>query len=529
MITMPDSKPNIALRPEVPADQARILQSILGAVDVGIMLTDLEHSTLAVNERFGQIFRIPIEETIRNNPESVRELVRDRIVDFDAWRENLAVVYQDPTFVQEDVLILQNPYQVLDRKTSPVLDDNLQPIARLWTFSDITSRHHRIQIESLLHELSTSFDPNPRVVYDRIVRSLAEFYDSTSILSIMEGERMNFQSIASTVIDVSDQTGNELQQSYCQFCIGNDGPTIIQNALDDPIQGALMPVKLGVTRYAGVPLRSPEGDVFGTLCVLDHHSDRLLGDDDLRLLGLMAMRISGELLRENHLNRLQQDLAHAQSQMIQNEKLAVTGTLAASIAHDIRNIVSAITIDLDSDFESPTDRLLRAKTHIHRFNVLALRLLSYAKPKEVSRQRFGVSESILKIYELLSRHLQISRIDFDAQIPDDLPEIEADPGRVEHLFMNLCLNALQAMKSGGRLTILGSTDESSVIIEVKDDGGGMSQEQIDSAFQPFSSSRPDGFGLGLYSCQQIMREAGGTIAVDSSPSGTTFTLRFPKT
>jgi signal transduction histidine kinase len=125
--------------------------------------------------------------------------------------------------------------------------------------------------------------------------------------------------------------------------------------------------------------------------------------------------------------------------------------------------------------------------------------------------------------------LHVSRIEFEAQIPDDLPEIEADPGRVEHLFMNLCLNALQAMKSGGSLTIVGSTDESSVIIEVKDDGGGMSQEQINSAFQPFSSSRPDGFGLGLYSCQQIMREAGGTIAVDSSPSGTTFTLRFPKT
>lgn len=525
---MPDSKPTIAVRSEVPDGQARILQSILGAVDVGIMLTDLEHATLAVNDRFGSIFGIPIFEAIKNDPTTVRELVRVRIQDFDSWIANLEHVYLDPLFVQEDLLFLQAPYQVLERKTTPVYDESNRPMARLWTFSDVTERHHRVQIEALLQELSTNFDANPRVVYDRIVQALAKFYDSTSILSIMEGENMKFQSIASTMIDVSDQTGNELQQSYCQFCIENDGPTIIQNALENPRHSALMPAKIGVIRYAGVPLRSPEGDVFGTLCILDHHSDRLLGDDDLRLLGLMAMRISGELLRESHLNRLEEDLASAQSQMIQNEKLAVTGTLAASIAHDIRNIVSAITIDLDSEFESPADRLSRAKTHIHRFNVLALRLLSYAKPKEVSRQQFVISESILKVYDLLSRHLHVSRIDFSVQGLDDLPEIEADPGRVEHLFMNLCLNALQAMKQGGSIQVAGSANDSSVMIEVKDNGPGMTQDQIENAFQPFQSSRPDGFGLGLYSCQQIMREAGGSITIESSPAGTTFKLRFPR-
>lgn len=524
---MPGLNPNLAFRKEILDREHPILESILGAVDVGIMLTDLEHNTLVVNDSFGQLFGIPMVEAIRNNPQTVRGLVQKRIIDFDAWQANLEQVYDDPTSVQEDLLFLQEPHQVLERKTIPILGDDHVPIARLWTFADISKRHHRVQIDSLLQSLSVKFDPNPRKVYDHIVQALAEFYNSTCILSILEGERMKFQSIASAIVDVSNETGNELRQSFCQFCLENDGPIIIQNALENSVYSAMMPVQLGITRYAGVPLRSSDGTVFGTLCVLDHHKTKILGGDDLRLLSLMGMRISGELMRESHLSRLEQDLAHAQKQMIQNEKLAVAGTLSASIAHDIRNIVSAITVDLDGDYESAVDRLDRARVHMERFNVLALRLLSYAKPKEISTQKIELSDAMHKVAELLHRHLQISNVDLVVDFAPDFPEIEADPSRIEHLLMNLCLNALQAVKSGGIIKVIGRAEDGQAIIEVSDTGKGMPAEQVQNAFKPFQSSRPDGFGLGLYSCQQIVNESGGTIAVSSSDHGTTFTIRFP--
>jgi len=525
---MYESNPSIALRNLIVEEQVLLLQSILGAVDVGVMLTDLEHQTLAVNERFGEIFGVEIKAAVISEPEKVRDFVRNKIRDYEAWKDNLEAVYSDPKSSQEDLLFLQNPHQVLSRNTKPILDSSRNAFARLWTFTDITLEHHRHEIEELLSQMSMLFDPDPKAVYQEIVQSLSKFYDSTAILSILACDVVHFQAIASPIEEVAAMQSNTLADSYCQFCMDNDKPIIIQNALDHPIYSKILPATVGVTRYAGVPLRTSQGHVIGTLCVLDHHSDRIHRDEDLRLLSLMAMRVSAELEREAHLSSLKQDLVTAESKMIQNEKLAVTGTLAASIAHDIRNIVSAITIDLSGDHDTPANKLKQAQYHIDRFNVLALQLLSYAKPKEVTRQSMDVEDSISKVTELLTRHLQLAKIELTTHFAPNFPLVKADPGRIEHLFMNICLNAIQAMKTGGNLRISGEVESEHVVVTIQDSGPGMSPEQISTAFQPFTSSRRDVFGLGLYSCKQIMKESGGTIGVESSEKGSTFKLQFQK-
>ncbi|MBL8049372.1 MAG: GAF domain-containing protein [Chthonomonas sp.] len=526
---MPLSKNSIALRPMQPEEQGPILAAILGSVDVGVMLTDLDHVTIAANEQLGRMFGFAHDDAVHEDPESVRSWVRSRIVDVEAWERNLLHVYADANHSQVDELVLQNPHQVLERHTSPVLDELGQPFARLWTFEDRTSSHHQRKVQDLLQELSLHFDPKPHVVYDKIVRSLSEFYNSTSVLSILHGDMMHFQAIASPIPEVQAMTQNELSNTYCQFCLEIDAPIIVQNALDDPRHAVILPATIGVTRYVGVPLRKPDGEIIGTLCILDHYSDVDVTDDDLRLLTVMGMRVSVELEREARLQSLERDLEAAEATMIQTEKLAVTGTLAASVAHDIRNIVSAVRLDLQDNNESADMRLSRAASHMDRFNVLAARLLSYVKPKKVARQSVHLEDVVERSVAMIERHLQVTRTALSVEFPEQLPPVQADAGRLEHLMMNLLLNALQAMPQKGEIRICGGMDENRVWMELADTGPGMSAEQVARAFEPFVSSRPDGFGLGLYSCRQIMREMDGSITCRSGVGeGTTFRLEFPR-
>ncbi len=510
-------------------EQLGVLLSILGSVEVGVMLTDLEHHTLVSNERLGELFGFAHDKAVRNDPQAVRQWVADRIVHYAAWEQNLADVYADPLKVQLDHLELTNPYAVLERRTRPVLDENGKPFARLWTFLDRTQEHRRDKIQSFIQEISLTFDPKPSVVYQKIVRSLSEFYDTTSILSILEGDTMRFQAIASPVPGAEQMTQNALSESYCQFCMEVDSPFVVQNALDDPRHAKVLPATMGVTRYIGVPLRMSNGSVIGTLCIMDHRSEIGVTEDDVRLLSVLGMRVSTELERESHLNALEKSVESAEAKMIQSEKLAAVGTLAASIAHDIRNIVSAITLDIRQPGEAELDRLERVGAHVDRFNVLAARLLSYVRPTQIAVRPVSVRGAVQYVADLLSRHLDLAEVELVIDLPDSLSPVLADLARLEHLFMNLLLNALQASGTGGRLRVSSEERGPRVVIRVEDNGPGMTAEQIQVAFDAFQSSRNDGFGLGLYSCRQIMREIEGKIEIESEVGkGTVVSLEFQK-
>ncbi len=520
---------DLALRPMMADDPLLVLGPILNAVDYGILLTDLNHVSLLANARFGEIFGVKIDDVVRSDVDDVRAMVQPRIVDLDLWVSNLEAIYADPHIVQEDELILKSPHAVILRKTSPILDKDGVPMARLWAFRDTTRGQKQQQIQDILHEMSVLFDPNPKLVYERIVEEIGQFYKSISVLSIRKNDYMHFQAIGGPIQEAKAFQGNLLSESYCQFCLEAQAPIVIQNAMEREEYASTFPARVGMTRYAGVPLLAPDGAALGTLCILDDRSHEVHDEMDLRFLSLMAMRISSELEREAQLNELESDLANAQSQLIQSEKLAVTGTLAASIAHDIRNILSAITLDTDLSPVEGEDTTSHLRTHLTRFNVLAHRLLSYAKPKALHDQPVCIKESLQRVSELLARHFEVARVKLKFMLEDDLPMIMSDPVRMDHLFINLSLNAIQAMKKGGQLTVCAQQGDSGVIVEFRDNGPGMEQAMIDSAFEPFTSTRSDGFGLGLYSCMQIVKEGRGKIKVDSAVGqGTTFTLWFPK-
>lgn len=529
------NRPHIALTPIPSADLDGILRAVLGAVDYGVMVTDLEHRTLLCNARFGEIFGVSIEQVVRNDVESVREMVRGRIVDTDRWEANLAEIYRDPNETQADELRLRNPEAVLHRYSGPIWNEAGTLIGRIWTFLDITNRSRRQSLERLTSEIVTFFHRDPRVVAQVLLDRLAAHYGSIALLSLLEDDFLRFFAAAGVPEHLQGIPGNLLRESYCQFCLARREAMVIQNAASSPETASMLPAQLGLSRYAGVPLFTPDGRVIGTLCVLDDRSETLHSDDDLRFLAIVASRISSELDRyatiqglESGLETANKELQAAQNALIESEKLAVAGALSASIAHDIRNILASVSVQLSMFDEDPEAAVAFIKGSLGRFDVLAHRLLSYARPSGAIYQHVDLEEVVAHVVTLLDAQFKIAKVDLIVESSGQEFYIRGDEGRIEHLIVNLAINALQAQRPGGWVKVVLEQSSGWVTMEVSDNGPGIADAVRTRLFEPFSTTKINGFGLGLYSCLQIMEGHGGKLICESDPkSGTRMRAFFP--
>ncbi len=524
------------MRSLLPPEIEHSLRAVLGAVDYGILVTDLEHKSLICNGKFGELFGIPAEHVVENDVEAVRQMVRHRIIEPTSWQRNLDEVYADLECEQEDELHLMNPDTILRRYTGPVRNEDRQVIARLWTFLDITNSTHKRRYQLALSQIATLFDSDPTQVVKKIIDKISDFYGSIAILSILDDAFMRFHTASGVPPELPPIPGNNLTESYCQFCLSIRKPIIIQDANKDDRCSNLMPVKLGLTRYAGVPIYDLDGNAIGTLCVLDRRSEQQLTDDDLDFLSVLAMRISSELEREARIQKLEEwlrntknELQAAQDKLVQSEKLAVTGTLAASVAHDIRNILASISVQLSLGADQPERSLAYVQDSLGRFNVMAHRLMSYAKPSEAMLEHLDLSTVVDTVLNLIEAQFRISRVQLDVCLPEEPAVVMGDEGRLEHLVVNLLLNSLNAVGQGGTVSISIMNLESSIKLSVRDNGPGMTEEVQQKLFTPFSTTRSNGFGLGLYSCSQIVQDHGGTIICETELGrGTEMSVTFPR-
>jgi len=235
--------------------------------------------------------------------------------------------------------------------------------------------------------------------------------------------------------------------------------------------------------------------------------------------------------------RLEQQITHS-------EKLATIGQLAAGIAHEIGtplNVISGnaeyLLMDLkkqDKGYEEL--QVIIAQTN--RIAKLIQQLLDFARPKKLSLKLVNLNDEIRNVLTLVQYHVDKHQIKVTKTLSNDLPLIYGDSGQLQQVFLNVIMNALQAMDDGGKLTIttepssdIGSIfSGKSVIVKVSDTGCGIPQENLRKIFDPFFTTKEvgKGTGLGLAVAQRIVYEHKGTIEVESKVNyGTTFTVRFP--
>jgi signal transduction histidine kinase len=199
--------------------------------------------------------------------------------------------------------------------------------------------------------------------------------------------------------------------------------------------------------------------------------------------------------------------------------------LAASTAHDIRNILSSLSLLVTPGFGEPAEALAKVREQLDRFSVLAHRLMSYAAPSSKSTGEIDLVEVLQRVVSLTGGQAAVSRVRVSIQ-PTPLVVI-GDGHQLEHLFVNLVLNAIQAMEPGGGdlcLTML--RERNDAVVKVTDNGPGLDKGA--RLFEPFTTSKPTGTGLGLFSCRRIVEDHGGSISARSHRGGgTTFTVRIP--
>ena len=224
------------------------------------------------------------------------------------------------------------------------------------------------------------------------------------------------------------------------------------------------------------------------------------------------------------------------AQLFRSEKLASLGKLAAGVAHEINNPLTGILTnssllleDLDKDDPKREDVEVMVKETI-RCREIVKRLLDFARQTRPQKRLASINALIDNIILLVRNQTSFRNIIIEKELDGDLPDILVDPDQVQQVFVNIILNAAEAMTKGGTLTIrsMRSPDLQYIVITFADTGPGISEEVRERIFDPFYTTKEHGTGLGLSISYGIIEQHGGTISVDSvMGKGSTFTISLP--
>jgi two-component system NtrC family sensor kinase len=286
---------------------------------------------------------------------------------------------------------------------------------------------------------------------------------------------------------------------------------------------------------------------------LDHVIDVRTGDE----IGSLAasfnemtsalQRARGELASwvetlEERVEARTEELRTANAQLIQSEKLASLGKLAASIAHEINNPLSGILtyvkfltrkLQVAPEDEEALASILKSLALVERETErcvsIVRNLLDFARGREPSFEEVNLNAVIQEALSLLSNQIALDGISLEKNLAD-IPPVVADFGQLRQAFVNIALNACQAMDKGGRLTV--STrffaDERAVEAEFTDTGVGIPEDHLSTIFDPFFTTKEKGTGLGLSVVYGIVNRHGGSIDIKSQPGkGTHVIVRLP--
>ena len=261
--------------------------------------------------------------------------------------------------------------------------------------------------------------------------------------------------------------------------------------------------------------------------------------DDLELLQFLAgaVAVAAENARlYGELADFASELERSQAQLIQAEKLAATGRLAASLAHEINNPLQAISNCLHLAIDRPlTDEkkkyyLGMAQSEVERLITLVQRTLEFYRPSRGRTAATDVNRLVDNVLALSHKQLEHGHVRVQVNLDSQLPALNIVPDQLTQVLLNLIINAVEAMPTGGELAVTTAVLESWLTIDVQDSGPGMAPAESARIFEPFYTTKADGTGLGLAVSYGIIQQHGGRIEVNSTPGqGTTFTIFLPLT
>jgi len=225
---------------------------------------------------------------------------------------------------------------------------------------------------------------------------------------------------------------------------------------------------------------------------------------------------------------------------IETERTSSILLLAAGVAHELGNPLNSLTIHLQL-IERKLKRLKAGKAsdslaesvqvcrdEVARLDGIISNFLEAIRPRPPDLAETDLNDVLAEVLRFQQREMADRGITVEAET-SALPRVMADRNQVKQVFFNVTKNAMEAMQPGGKLKIRGRSDDDSVFLLFGDSGSGIKQENLLRLFQPYQTTKTGGHGLGLMIAQQIMREHGGQIGLDSKEGvGTVVTLQFPR-
>jgi signal transduction histidine kinase len=376
---------------------------------------------------------------------------------------------------------------------------------------------------------SSSFLAEPLIRnYHALVTNLYLLYDAEGVL--IENLRVTARSIQSFTQNLSKQERRNIDSTIRMSII------LLVTALVVVIVAGTI-VNLKLAKSIATPIRTLE-KITKKIALGDFsESIEVKGRDELSSLEA-SFNLMEEKLKNAHwsLEHTIEKLMEKQAQLVEAEKLASVGKLAAGIAHEINNPLTAVLTFSNLMLEQcpPSDprhdKLKLMVRETDRARTIVRQLLNFGRETVIKPEKININHPVSEIADSLVAQDAFKGIELSMNLGEDLPDVYADPAQIGQVVLNILLNAIHAITPPGRIEVTTSANGNNVDIIFSDTGRGISEEYIRKIFDPFFTTKDasKGTGLGLAVSYGIIKKHGGDIEVASTEGkGTTFTVRLP--
>jgi len=293
--------------------------------------------------------------------------------------------------------------------------------------------------------------------------------------------------------------------------------------------------RLGITAFAVVPLVA-RGRVLGIMVVDNHISKKPIGREDLQFLQLIAnqagMAVENSMLY-SRVEEAHSNLREARERLVHGERLAAIGEMAANLAHELKNPIVTIGgfagrlvkgLPVDSREHQYADTIVK---EIGRLERMLADILAFSRKPTICYNLCDVGEILFDCFESCATILEDHGIMISRSFEDGPWTTLGDAYQLKQVFLNLVLNACEAMPDGGTLQVSlkkVSLDKKCILVSIRDSGGGISADMLPKIFNPFYTTKPHGTGLGLAIANRILKNHGGSIEARNEGDGAIFTV-----
>jgi nitrogen fixation negative regulator NifL len=505
-------------------EQLRLQSAALEAAANAIVITDAKGKIIWVNQAFSRTTGYSVAEALGKNPRLLKsgkqskafyKEMWDAILSGKVWHHTIINRRKDGSLNHEDLTI------------TPIRNSEGEITHFVGIKQDITEKT-RAQEALLASELR----------YRRLFESSK---DGILILDAVTGQIVDVNPYLTELLGYSKEEllGKELWE------IGSFKDIVASRDAFDELQ------QQGFIRYKHMPLETQGGIVkevefvsnsyvAGRIrviqCNIRDISDRKRAEEDLKAANHELQQALGELQKKSH------ELSSMTQQLWQASKLATMGELAASIAHELNNPLTTVTLSLEAlmlQLANDEKKMAIVETvskESERMAGLIGNLLQFSRRSHAQVSTLNLEEELSGALNLIDYHLRSHNVKVEQVVAADLPTVQADRQQLLQVFLNLLTNACDAMPDGGTLTVALRPDhlgeQPAVMLEFADTGTGIEATNLDMIWEPFFTTKPagKGTGLGLPICRRTIEEHGGAIAVESTPgTGTRVLIKLPAT